>query len=321
MGKKATTKKVPQFTAEQRAAGLTRPHIEIPDGPTLMVIQTGPVAKPVFSCWWIAPDGTTEKRLSKKDFPDCAFAVDAIEDIMKIAELWGHEVREPDKPATANDRTTKGTKDAKDGKGKADGVCESCGAVGTTTISVKIPGMKGTPAICQTCMQKALEQVGSRKPGGKERGADLREVTGVKIAPDPLLVTIGYDQPHGEDKISVTVESKDEPKDSLKAALQALCPHAVAMCEIPVAWEAGAEVRSVKIKHADAGVGVVITCVKELSTGQVCCLNTPYTVENNEHGAQLTDEAAVAVDKLMAEALKYVDGNRAQGSLFKDDGK
>jgi len=140
----------------------------------------------------------------------------------------------------------------------------------------------------------------------------------VKIAPDPLLVTISYDQPHGEDKISVVVESKDEPKQSLTDALQALAPHALAMCEIPAEWESGVSVRSVKMKHSDAGVGVVITCLKTLETKQVCCLNSPYTPENSEFGAQLTATAVTDLYGLMTEALAYVDGKRAQGDLFKD---
>ncbi len=221
------------------------------------------------------------------------------------------------KAATEGTENTEKKRPAKNGKAtkEKEGVCKICGEAGKTTVSMKIPGRAGTPPVRQDCMKRLLKELDAGKGASRTGRVEDREITSVKYTGEE--VSIGYDQPHGDDKLGVVLESKDEPRASFKTALQALAGPAVAICEIPDEWVEGVAARSVKIKHTDDGIGVVITCVKKLESGQSCCLNSPYTVENNEHGAQLDGSAVSAVEKVMREALAYIDGKRAQGNLFK----
>jgi len=326
MGKRKSEKKLPAFTLEQRAEAMTRPHVEVPDGPTLMAIYQG---DGLYSCWWIAPDGRTEKRLSKKEFPDRSSNLDAIEDLKDYAEQHGHKVTEPKTDASRPSTKLRAGKDAKTQrteKKAKEGVCSMCGAKGTT-VSFSADGMKtATAPICDKCFAKVAKRIEAKaqstdsQPGAavpQKITAASREVTKVKMKGKEIVIS--YDQPHGADTLSVTVESEDEPKASFRKALQALVPHAVAMCELPTAWEHGCSARSVSIKHLDDGsIGVVISVVKSLDNGTACCLNTPYLQDFSEHGPTMTAAADEAVGALILEALAYVDGNRAQGDLFKD---
>ena len=58
--------------------------------------------------------------------------------------------------------------------------------------------------------------------------------------------------------------------------------------------------------------------IGSLRAKEMSMLNRRYTAE--EAVAIGLANRAVAPEKLMAEALAYVDGKRAQGTLFKDDG-
>jgi len=152
---------------------------------------------------------------------------------------------------------------------------------------------------------------------------ETREVTKVKIKlvkGQVSFVRVEFGQPHGEDMMQVVVESKDAPKASLPAALQALGPHALDLCELPREWGADADspahVGGMSVRHDDTGVGVVISCVKTLASGAAMSFNTPFVREANEHGPELSGDELRAVERVMAEALAYVDGKRAQGDLF-----
>ena len=92
VNKKKSKKLLPVFSTEQLAAARKRPHIEIPDGPSLLIIQE---ADDIFACWWISPAGETEKRLPKKSYPDCDDIADAIEDIKSYANEHGHDIINP----------------------------------------------------------------------------------------------------------------------------------------------------------------------------------------------------------------------------------
>ena len=146
-----------------------------------------------------------------------------------------------------------------------------------------------------------------------------RKVSKVRMK-DPE-VFIAYQEPHGEDTVTVTVEAEDAPKQSFLDALQGLADHALKLCELPVSWSTNVEARGLTVKQTGEGVGAVISCVKTLSSGQVMSFNSPYTLAVNDNGPELGGDALQAVERLMAEALAYVDGKRAQGQLFAKEDK
>ena len=158
----------------------------------------------------------------------------------------------------------------------------------------------------------------------------MAEQTITEIGLKNGIVRIAYEEIVGQDTHEVRVESPDEPRKAFMDALDAMAIHAARLMEIPVPEEyvVGLTVRSVKIKPKDDGSwGLVVSCIKKLSGGQVLSLNTAYTedVPDSDSAGALPVKCIDAVNALVIEAEAYLDGKRAQGDLFereeKPDGK
>ncbi len=73
-------------------AAYDRDHGIIPDGPSLLIIQTkkeGP-----FALYIVHPTGDAE-RLSKRQYPDRSKEEDIVEDLIEYAEANGYELVNP----------------------------------------------------------------------------------------------------------------------------------------------------------------------------------------------------------------------------------
>jgi len=107
--KKKSKKPLPVFSSEQLAAARLLPRIDIPDGPSLLILQE---ADDILACWWISPAGETEKRLPKRDYPDRDELIDAIEDLQEYANAYGHDVINPVQEAQSSVASAKEEADA-----------------------------------------------------------------------------------------------------------------------------------------------------------------------------------------------------------------
>ena len=124
-----------------------------------------------------------------------------------------------------------------------------------------------------------------------------------------------------------TLKSNDEPHPAFLAALAGLKPAVLAACfatveESETAEADGLTVRSVTLKEmagedGDDIDGVTITALRQLPwTGAPLVLNTPFSpVENVPY-----QPLAARLNTLTLEAERFVQGKRAQGSLFGGDG-
>ena len=139
----------------------------------------------------------------------------------------------------------------------------------------------------------------------------MKSLLKFSYAPKDHEVKVKYSQttPDGRTE-TVTLESAEEPRQELVAALQALAPFVCALCEFPAEWGCdGMTVRGVTINRSDETPGLTITALRALMHIQTpLVLNTPYTTEFGE-------PCAVALEKLEKLVLAYVDGERAQASL------
>lgn len=111
---------------------------------------------------------------------------------------------------------------------------------------------------------------------------------------------------------------KVKPHPDLLAALQALAPHVVELCELEDLREPAIEVRSVTYTWAHDVMGAVVTALRHLQNSPApLVLNTPHKPsdaygEDEADPAQLLPEHTVrALRELAREAVAFLDGKRA----------
>ncbi|HEY9610485.1 hypothetical protein [Allocoleopsis sp.] len=126
-------------------------------------------------------------------------------------------------------------------------------------------------------------------------------------------VSIIYDDPafSGEPD-GVAREGKGEARPSFYKAMNALRDNVINICLLdPNGWDA-AEITGVTLKHLDGDIGVVITAQnKNEELASPININTPYLIADQELKAKL--------ERVQAEARDYLNGKRAQVSLFDED--
>lgn len=115
----------------------------------------------------------------------------------------------------------------------------------------------------------------------------------------------------------------DAPRPEMATALQALVPDLLDICELPEDYRSGLTIASVSLSYGgdEETMGAVMTGLKALCTARApLVLNSPHLPsEPYSDGADEPTLPAETVAKLATvegEAFLYVDGDRAQGSLF-----
>lgn len=133
----------------------------------------------------------------------------------------------------------------------------------------------------------------------------------------------GEDVDHNGEVIrSVEVNSYDPPRAEFMPALLALKGPALELIGAPSAWRDGTIIGGLSVNYEDDGrMGAVVTLLVPLdTTNSPLVLNTPHLRapgDPDEGGRFMPYELERAVEEMVKEAGRYLDGERAQGDLFK----
>lgn len=154
-----------------------------------------------------------------------------------------------------------------------------------------------------------------------------RRIVKFKHKPKDSYIFIKYEYDNNAYVDTVTIESHDEPHADLPRALQAFADHVATLVEFPMEYREGIEVIGVTWTWSNDIRGCVITARKDLEGSNApLIINTPNFTEepyneDDETGMNLLASQQIeALDRLEKEVFAFVDGKRAQGDLFYDDG-
>lgn len=153
------------------------------------------------------------------------------------------------------------------------------------------------------------------------------EKTFTKIKYDGSKVRIEYEveRKDGSDADEYSVFSADKPLPEFDAALQAFAVDVVSICELNPSDVDKLKVRGVTLTRTNDILGVVVTALKELkSSNAPMVINTPHLPETpysdgDDFAPVMPSGMCQRVWNLEAEAQRYLDGERAQASLFAEN--
>lgn len=134
-----------------------------------------------------------------------------------------------------------------------------------------------------------------------------------------------YNAKKGYDEYSLSCA--DEPRPEFKKALIDLGQDVISMCELPADYLGRIVVRGVSFSYGgeEEVMGAVIVAQMSLRKSSAPLnLNTPHKpsapYSESADDSQLLDSRCVErLEDLMDEAEQYVNGVRAQGSLFQEN--
>lgn len=143
-----------------------------------------------------------------------------------------------------------------------------------------------------------------------------------KIKYDGSKVRLEYEKVRKDgDPDEFVLHSSDKPDPAFDAALQALAVDVVTICELIPSDTERLKVRGVTLTHTNDILGVVVTALKTLNTSNApMVINTPHlpseSYSDNEDEPTTPTGMWERLVVLEAEALRYLNGERAQGDLF-----
>lgn len=117
----------------------------------------------------------------------------------------------------------------------------------------------------------------------------------------------------------------DQARPEFYSAMKDLSRHVVEMCELPSDYISKIEVRGVSVSYSgeDEVMGSTISAQMTLENSNCNLnLNTPHKASNSYSGGEADDKQLLSCDciddlkALYAECELYINGDRAQGSLF-----
>ncbi len=152
----------------------------------------------------------------------------------------------------------------------------------------------------------------------------MPEKSFTKIKYDGSKMRIEYEVERGDsDPDEFALLSTDKPEPEFDSTLQALTQDVLAICELPAGDADKIKVRGVSLTYTNGIMGACITALKTLETANApLVLNTPHLPSEpySEGDALTLDPATVGrLSALVDRANRYVDGHRAQQSLFEDE--
>lgn len=127
-------------------------------------------------------------------------------------------------------------------------------------------------------------------------------------------VTLVYDDPaFSKEPDGVSREGKGEARPSFYKAMNALLDYVVNICLLDANGWDSADVTGLTLKHLDDGtIGCVITAQnKSPKVPSPIIINTPYL-----DPLMFSEELRLKLEQVQEEARNYLQGKRAQGSLF-----
>lgn len=152
----------------------------------------------------------------------------------------------------------------------------------------------------------------------------IKKVKITKYSQIHMIYTQGK---HNQDEYSFTCSEKARPE--FYEAMGSLAEHVIDMCELPEDYLERITVRGVSYSYGGENetMGAVISASMKLKESyQPLNLTTPhkasamYNPETPDDEMQLlTGDCIDALEALQAECEAYIKGDRAQGSLFKEE--
>jgi len=140
----------------------------------------------------------------------------------------------------------------------------------------------------------------------------------VKIKSKDGVTSVDFRRPNGRDDEVVSFSSKDEPRKEFGKALAGLTNDLLALCELDKAnARKGTEVISVSIGTKKDVRNFVISGRRQVEAGTFS-LSSPLVHEREEEtGANTIPTTTLKkIEKLIAEAVRFVNGERTQRDLF-----
>jgi hypothetical protein len=161
----------------------------------------------------------------------------------------------------------------------------------------------------------------------KRKGIAYMRIKKIKITKYNQVHMVYEQGPHNGDEYSFTCSEKARPE--LYTALAAMAEFVLDMCELPETYLDRIAIRGVTYSYGGDNdtMGAVISASMKLEESyQALNLVTPhkasamYCPETPDDDKQLlTGDCVKALEELRIECEKYIQGDRAQGSLFADD--
>lgn len=145
-----------------------------------------------------------------------------------------------------------------------------------------------------------------------------------KVKSDGSKVRLEYERTHeGRDPDEFTLQCCDVPLPAFTEALQALAADVVAICELPADALTTITVRGVTVTWTHDVMGACVTALKALKTANApLVLNTPHLPSESYSGAEGDPNPVMPagmvsrLSTLLNEAVRYLNGDRAQGDLL-----
>ena len=148
----------------------------------------------------------------------------------------------------------------------------------------------------------------------------------VKITKYNQVSMVYEDGPGNFDEYSLTCREKARPE--FYETMEALAEHVVDMCELPENYLNRIKVRGVSFSYGGETevMGAVISASMELKESyQALNLTTPHKASAmynpttpDDEMQLLTGDCIEALEALQEECMAYIEGDRAQGNLFKE---
>lgn len=122
-----------------------------------------------------------------------------------------------------------------------------------------------------------------------------------------------------------TMSCSEKPRPELIETLNKLAPHVIEMCELPKEYEARIEVTGVTFSYGGELEVMGATITSQMALKYSNCdlnLNTPHKASGPYNDYEIDDELLLssecvdALDALCIELRMYVEGHRAQQTLF-----
>jgi hypothetical protein len=147
-------------------------------------------------------------------------------------------------------------------------------------------------------------------------------ITKVKYSGEKVRIEYTIERTDGGEADEYTLQSADKPLPSFETALLALTPDVVDICELDTLSAAHITVRGVTFTWKNDIMGACITALKTLATANApLVLNTPHLPSESYSGSE-HDRSPVfsrgtydRLGHLITEAVRYIDGERAQANL------
>lgn len=153
------------------------------------------------------------------------------------------------------------------------------------------------------------------------------QIDKLKTYAEGIYLEYSSETPAGVNKFTMDCRQRALPE--LYSKRNQLTDHVCELMDLPDDWSHTMEIRSISFRYFDDNpkgkvFGVVITAIRKLKSGLTVILNTPFSTDiplgnSTNYDACLSEVCVKVLHALQAEAIKYINGERAQMELFKEE--